>query len=1523
MIAALTWSLGASATSYYVSSSAGSDSNSGTSSAAPWQTVGHVNGQAFQPGDQILFRRGDTWNESLVPPSSGVAGSPITFDSYGTGPAPNLTGYYSVPSSAWVLVSGNAWKAPLPASYTTINFCLFGSIWGQKVAASSSNLLKQWDFYFANGFVYVFAAGNPGSYYNAPIVPMALSNTSLINVNGKSRLTFQHFLLNWFDQYGVYVLGASDHLVFANMEADSMIPQGTQPLGFYVNESAPGPGDIKFYDVEAHLNYDGFRFDGAATAITMINDKAYANRDGALVDNTGVANFSHCHFYASSLAVAGSTDVEWTTGNGPAAGAGNIAADTPPVVQAYQRYPARVTLTVDDAGMTPGADTYYANTVLPIADAASVPVGVAITVGYPLANTLVSEFQGWINAGRDVTSHSMSHTYYTNTDALDIQYTGSGTAATLSISNKTLTITVTGAADSVNYNLAQGQAQGTIQGLRQALQATGKFTASEAIPCQGAYGTGCSAYTEAALLAQDLADVSNQDVKTSVYATQLDVTRLTTDEITLSRQWMTSHLTGLPANPVFVYPGGYETTAMQGIAAAVPYIGARGALKEDLGVKDTYASGFNVQNITSFGVNPTWQGLQASALNQRVQALLWKQAVWGVPWGVFWHLNELTTTEVTNLINDFKNWGATITTNTGLANWLLSGTQGSGASGSYYYKSPATSMTLDFRPTKNSPVVDAGQNLGAAYQIDINGVNQNAYGSAWEIGAHTYVPFSTYGTNQGSSYFDIGAPPCGPPNYCAYSGTDIVQWPALAPDLGGLTKNNAIVYDTSYVAHGQSASLLGRVSRCTDALFSPGRDNVGYAASEGGSGSGLLWNTNSTLVHVNVTTGTQTITLFNPTTMVCGDPTTGKAITQDKNLTHPGSALAIETWGNGGFSLSDPTIYYQYDTNSDVPSTNMQVVPFAFNTSNGNFTVGSPVADFALVLPLGSNAPSWQASHAYGYGAYISHALTSSEYLAWNATSTSYVIGDLIKPGAGNNPAGCAFKLTQTGTTGSVEPAWGSSCNLSTLTDGTAKWRGINSTPSFVYQLTTVGGGTSGASTPTFVATPGHPDLVASVSDNGMTWMNVGPNYVVPSTLGWKDWGGTSRDSTKFTEAFSSETYGYSGNYTYNGGQGSGIWTLEYDQTANIYHLLNTLTGIQSDVSCSGGSGYNCSGGSFVFTVIGQPASLANCGFVIHNIKASNDGTYINIKRQGSATRGTCPVTDTIWRPLQAFNAATQVQFPYASLAHWALGKSHLFDIGNAVYGGSSGVYAVAYDLSNPSAQPPAYWQASPCSATPSGGVYNPPSCDISKVIDNHLSTAYNPGDTDTFPVCGSVTNSGNSSTVAFNAWQGEEVCMSTSPTWSDTTNPSPSQKQWRFSHCFNTGTNSAFDAQFCLSEMAQDGRFLAFTSDWNSLLGSTTGSAPVLPISNPAVICLGGYQWTASTPYTLETLIHPVGGTTGSGAVFHVYQAVSITTGTSGSSTPNWASTALGGQIVDGGVTWQDLGPGNCRSDVMIVELK
>ena len=64
--------------------------NSGTSAAAAWQSLSKVNSvTAFNPGDQILLKAGSVWNsQSLSPKGSGVSGSPIVIDMYGTGSKP-------------------------------------------------------------------------------------------------------------------------------------------------------------------------------------------------------------------------------------------------------------------------------------------------------------------------------------------------------------------------------------------------------------------------------------------------------------------------------------------------------------------------------------------------------------------------------------------------------------------------------------------------------------------------------------------------------------------------------------------------------------------------------------------------------------------------------------------------------------------------------------------------------------------------------------------------------------------------------------------------------------------------------------------------------------------------------------------------------------------------------------------------------------------------------------------------------------------------------------------------------------------------------------------------------------------------------------------------------------------------------------------------------------------------------------------------------------------------------------------
>jgi hypothetical protein len=75
---------------YYVDSINGSDWNSGTSSTAPWKSLSKVNSVVFGPGDVINFNRGGVWTGNLQAKQSGMAGSPITYQAYGVGPAPQI-----------------------------------------------------------------------------------------------------------------------------------------------------------------------------------------------------------------------------------------------------------------------------------------------------------------------------------------------------------------------------------------------------------------------------------------------------------------------------------------------------------------------------------------------------------------------------------------------------------------------------------------------------------------------------------------------------------------------------------------------------------------------------------------------------------------------------------------------------------------------------------------------------------------------------------------------------------------------------------------------------------------------------------------------------------------------------------------------------------------------------------------------------------------------------------------------------------------------------------------------------------------------------------------------------------------------------------------------------------------------------------------------------------------------------------------------------------------------------------------
>lgn len=95
---------------YHVSSSGGDDAHAGTPEA-PWKTIARVNAAALAPGDQILFKRGDTFKDAqLEVPSSGSSDDArITFGAYGTGDKPVLDGSGLARSAHCVRSKGKNW----------------------------------------------------------------------------------------------------------------------------------------------------------------------------------------------------------------------------------------------------------------------------------------------------------------------------------------------------------------------------------------------------------------------------------------------------------------------------------------------------------------------------------------------------------------------------------------------------------------------------------------------------------------------------------------------------------------------------------------------------------------------------------------------------------------------------------------------------------------------------------------------------------------------------------------------------------------------------------------------------------------------------------------------------------------------------------------------------------------------------------------------------------------------------------------------------------------------------------------------------------------------------------------------------------------------------------------------------------------------------------------------------------------------------------------------------------------------
>ncbi len=127
IITLILFAIPARAIDYYISSS-GSDINNGTSTSTPWASIAKLNSffSSLQPGDNVYFKRGETFYGTITVNKSGTSSAPITIGAYSTGNRPLISSLITV--SGWTAdptytgVYRSAINSALPS--TTVNIVL-------------------------------------------------------------------------------------------------------------------------------------------------------------------------------------------------------------------------------------------------------------------------------------------------------------------------------------------------------------------------------------------------------------------------------------------------------------------------------------------------------------------------------------------------------------------------------------------------------------------------------------------------------------------------------------------------------------------------------------------------------------------------------------------------------------------------------------------------------------------------------------------------------------------------------------------------------------------------------------------------------------------------------------------------------------------------------------------------------------------------------------------------------------------------------------------------------------------------------------------------------------------------------------------------------------------------------------------------------------------------------------------------------------------------------------------------------
>ena len=194
-------------TVYYVSTS-GNDTNDGLTEATPWASLAKVKTFPFVGGDEIRFKRGETFYGRLTFDGPTFT-SEVIVGTYGFGKKPVISGYkVGNNASSWTQHTTNVWKIDLTANGTytgnrdtadtNVGFLnLDNKIYGYK-KKTLAEVTSAWQFYCDSTYLYVYATANPTTLVSN--IEIAINITL---VNKRNNLTVKDLEITGSGGHGV------------------------------------------------------------------------------------------------------------------------------------------------------------------------------------------------------------------------------------------------------------------------------------------------------------------------------------------------------------------------------------------------------------------------------------------------------------------------------------------------------------------------------------------------------------------------------------------------------------------------------------------------------------------------------------------------------------------------------------------------------------------------------------------------------------------------------------------------------------------------------------------------------------------------------------------------------------------------------------------------------------------------------------------------------------------------------------------------------------------------------------------------------------------------------------------------------------------------------------------------------------------------------------------------------------------------------------------------------------------------